>query len=299
MMLLAKVGSPAVWLLKASTDAVLRLLRLHGARDATISEEEVKSLIAEGVRAGTFVPQEREMIEAVLRLADRAVRVIMTPRSEIVWLDEQDTSRELAEKLATGARFSRYPVCRGSVDHVIGIVRTADLLEEALRQPSFRIATRMGPPLVVPDGAPVLRVLERFREEAIHLAVVVDEFGVTEGIVTLTDVLEAIVGDFPEPGEEVEPALVRRDDGSWLVDGSMPVDEFEDRTGLRSLRGAPDFHTMAGLVLHHLGHLPTVGEHVQLRGVRLEVVDMDGRRIDRLLVQPVPEPGDGEQAAPA
>lgn len=284
MDMLSRIAAPAVWLLKASTEAVLRILKTSATRESTVTEDEVKSLIAEGVRAGIFAPQEREMIDGVLRLADRPVRVIMAPRSEVTWIDagaDRDTLKSAVET----SRYSRLLVCDGSIDHAVGVVHTKDLLPLALKGEPIELRSLMAPAIVVPDRTPSLRLIDRFRREGVHMAVVVDEYGVTEGVVTLTDVLEAIAGELPERGEAAEPLIVRRDDGSWLVDGTMPIDEFEDRLGLRRLREGGDFYTVAGLVLQRLGHLPTVGESFLYRGARFEVMDMDGHRIDKVLVQ--------------
>ena len=280
---LSRIAAPAVWLLRVSTEAVLGLLGLSGTRDAAVTEEEVRSMITEGTQAGIFVPQEREMIEGVMRLADRSVRAVMTARTDIVWIDIDDTRDEILRTLSQ-ARHSRLLVCRGSTDEPVGVVHTKDLLPAVLRHETIDLAAHLTPPLVVPDRTPALRLLDLFRREGVHMAVVVDEFGSTQGVVTPTDVLESIAGELPERGEEPELALVRRDDGSWLVDGLVPIDEFEDRTGLKGLREGRDFQTVAGFVLHHLGHLPNVGEAVEVRDLKFEVMDMDGRRIDRILV---------------
>src|SRR3546814_455101 len=368
---LSRVAAPAVWLLRISTEAVLRALRLSGTRSETITEDEVKSLIAEGTRAGVFVPQERRMIEGVLRLADRPVRVVMTPRTEITWVDIEADGEALLRAVAR-RRFSRLLVCEDSVDNAVGILHTKDVLPlalknepiavraamvpavivpdrtsvlqlldrfrregvwgrtprggfpggdiqaggEALRRAVARrrcsrrlvcedsvdnavgilhtkdvlplalknepIAVRaaMVPAVIVPDRTSVLQLLDRFRREGIHMAVMVDEYGTTEGIATLTDVLESIAGDLPERGELTEPLIVRRSDGSWLVAGTPPLHRFEDRFSLTGMHGDGGFHTLAGFVLHRLGHVPDTGESLDYRGLRFAVVDMDGRRVD-------------------
>lgn len=288
---LSRLAAPAVWLLKASIEPLIRLLGLTAAKDARITEEEVKFLIAEGTRAGVFAPKEREMIEGVLRLADRSVRAIMTPRSEIVWVDVSADRTAIVETVET-SRFSRLLVCDQSVDQAVGVVHAKDLLRVALRGEPINLEPIMVPPPIVPEQAPVLTLLERFRRNGVHMAVIVDEYGTTEGVVTLTDVLESIAGDLPERGEPIESLMVEREDGSWLVDGMLPVDEFEDRTGLGGLQADHEFHTMAGFVLQQLEHVPTPGESFVWQGVRFEVIDLDGRRIDKILVerQQHPEP---------
>lgn len=288
MRLLSRVAAPFVWLLGTSTDGLLRLFRLHGGREATVTEEEVRSLIHEGTRAGIFEPQEEEMIEGVLRLSDRTVRTIMTPRPDVVWLDPEEPHETLFEKIRTGGH-SRYPVCRGELDRIVGVVHTRDLLDDAVRGRPLDVTTRAVEPLVVHDGTPVLKLLDLMKAGGQHLAVVVDEYGSIEGLVSMTDILETIAGDLPELGEDPEVAAVRREDGSWLIEGWMPVDEFEATLGLTGLRQAGDFHTIAGFVLHRIGHVPGAGEAFEHGGHRFEVVDLDGHRIDKILVVPPPE----------
>ncbi len=289
MRLLSKVAAPFVWLLGASTDTLLRLLGLHGKRESTITEEEVRSMITEGTQAGVFVPQEKRMIDGVLRLADRTVRAIMTPRPEVIWLDTNESVDALLDKIRS-AGHSRYPVCRGDLEDIIGIVHARDLLDDAARGKPFHLERRAVKPLVVHDGTSVLKLLDLMKSSGQHFAVVVDEYGIVEGVITITDILETIAGDLPEAGEVPEVGAVRREDGSWLVEGWMPVDEFEETIGLSGVRGAGKFHTVAGFVLNTLGHVPTVGEAFEHGGFRLEVVDMDGRRIDKILVHSLTAP---------
>src|SRR5690606_13565221 len=245
-------------------------------------------LVAEGTRAGVFVPKEREMIEAVLRLADRTARGLMTPRSEVTWLDVGASAADIAARLRESRR-SRFPVCRGSIDHPVGIVNTKDLARAVLEGGPFSLEALMQPPLVVLDGTPVLRVLDSFRREGVHMAIVVDEYGSTLGVVTAGDILEAVAGDLPELGEEAESNVVARDDGSWLVDGSVAIDEFEHRVAVSGVSGSRFYETVAGYVLYRLGRLPTVGESFEDAVGRFEVVDMDGRRIDKIVFRPNPE----------
>ena len=288
MFKMSRIAAPAVWLLRVSTEAALRLLRIPQTQSSTVTEEEVKSLIAEGTRAGIFVPQEKAMIEGVLRLADRPVVAIMTPRQNVMWVDI-DASAEAARRILADSRFSRLPVCEGAVDHAVGVVHTKTLLPKALRGEPIELKESMVPALIVPESTPVLALLDRFRREGVHMAIIVDEYGTTQGIATPTDILQAIAGHLAETGEDEGSGLVRRADGTWLVDGRLPIDEFEDRVSLRGLSGSGDFHTVGGFVLNRLGHLPAVGESFEELGARFEVIDMDGRRIDKVLVQLAPE----------
>lgn len=291
MKLLSVVAAPAVWLLHVSTESVLGVLGLSGKRESTVTEDEVKSLIAEGTQAGVFVPQVQEMIEGVLRLADRPVRVIMTPRSLVVWI-EVNADEDSILNVIESNHFSRLLVCDGSVDHPLGTVHTKDLLPEAFRGSKGNLMDLMTPILFVPESTPVLRLLNMFKKEKVHIAVVVNEYGATEGLVTITDVLESIAGDFPELDEDFEPGIVQREDGSWLVDGMLPMDIIEKMTGIES---EEEVNTVAGFVLQNLGRIPQPGEGFDYDNVHFEVVDMDGRRIDKVLIRidrPAADSGD-------
>jgi putative hemolysin len=282
----AKVLAPAVWVARSSADGLLRLFGLASDRKMTVTEDEVLSLVAEGTRAGVFVPKEREMIEGVLRLADRTARAIMTPRTEVAWLEVNATSADIVAQL-DARRLSRYPVCRETIDNPVGTVHMKDLARASLAGQSISLAEIMTQPLVVPDGTPVLRLLENFRREGTHMAIVVDEYGATQGVATLADITEAVAGALPEVGAELGVAtMVRRSDGSWLVDGSFGIDEFEDRLGISGLRGSRTFDTVAGYALFRLGRLPVVGDTFTDRNGQYEIVDMDGRRIDKLAYRP-------------
>lgn len=289
MRLLAKVGAPFVWFLRRSTHAVMALLRLKPAPESAVTEEEVKALIAEGASSGVFQPAERELIEGVLRMGDRAVRSIMVPRTAVVWLDVEDTQEEIYAAIAESGH-SRYPVARGDIEDVIGVAHTKDLLEQQRKTGTIDlIAAAREAPYVV-DRMPVLRLLERFKSSSVHMAFVVDEHGSFEGIVTPTDILTTIAGDLPQSEEEAEPEAVQREDGSWLIDGLMAVDAAERTLGIEGMAEEGDFNTVAGFVLHELGHLPVAGENFEWHGWRFEVVDLDGRRIDKILASgPKPE----------
>jgi putative hemolysin len=285
MRLVARAAKPAVFLLKASTDGALSLLGLRDRREARVTEDEVRLLIAEGTRAGVFEAKEREMLEGVLRLADRRVPAIMTPRADVLWLDEAADAKQISERLAE-RRFSRYPVCRGSIDTPVGVVQMKDLVPALLEQRPIVLAEHMVPPLIVPESILVLKLLESFRTEGTRMAIVVDEYGTTQGVVTLADILESITGELPERGEQPEVSIALREDGSWLIDGGLPVDEFEHRVGVRGVAGSGEFETMAGFVLQQMGRLPAVGDSFEAAAGRFEVIEMDGRRIEKILFIP-------------
>lgn len=286
---IAYIAAPVVWFLERSTRLTLRLFGLPTERMATVTEEEVKTMIAEGTAAGVFHAVERDMIDSVLRLADRPVRSIMTPRFEVVWLDPSDPAEEIRDRI-TQTGHSRFPVGRGSVEAIEGVVRAKDLLDRTVRGEPFDLMTCVRTPPFVHDGAQILKLLEVFRKSPVHMAIVVDEYGTFEGVVTPTDILAAIAGDFPEMGGETEPDAVQRADGSWLMDGMMGVDEVEKLLARRGLEGEGDYHTLAGFVLWQLGHLPHTGERFEWNDLSFEVVDMDGRRIDRVLVSEITPP---------
>ncbi len=284
---LSVAGAPVIYLLRLSTDALVKLLRIPDKPDNPVTEEEVKRLIAEGTRTGIFHVVERDMINGVLRLADRSVRSVMTPRVEVVWIDLDDPPETNRREIAESGH-SRYPAGRKGLDELEGIIHTKHLFDQVARTGRFDIAASLRPPLVVHEATPVLGLLEMFRENPVHMAVVVDEYGVLEGIVTPTDILTAIAGELPEHLSDLdEPAAVRRDEGSWLMDGMLGIHEAERLLERKDMRGDEDFETLAGFVLARLARIPQIGDHFEWDGLRFEIVDMDGRRVDRILVAPV------------
>ncbi|MEX1994662.1 MAG: hemolysin family protein [Steroidobacteraceae bacterium] len=284
MQLVALLFSPLVWVLQGATELVAKLLGLGKTSTRAVSEEEIRSMIAEATHTGVFQVAEHQMIEGVLRLPDRTVRSIMIPRGDVVWLDAGD-SRETVWNAVRSSGHSRYPVCRGQLDELLGIVLTGELAEWLGDPASGELGTRVRAPLVVHESTRILRLLELFRESKMHFAVIVDEHGSIEGVVTPVDILTAITGELPEAASEEVPEAVARDDASWLIDGRMPIDDVERLLGAGNMRSGDDYTTLAGFVLAQLGHLPATGESFRWRGLRFEIVDMDARRIDKLLVQ--------------
>jgi putative hemolysin len=286
---LAVVVSPVVRLLGASTDGVLRLLGFTASEEPPVTSEEVGVLLEQGARAGVFDPAEREMVEGVFDLADDSVGTLMTPRPDVVWLDLDDPPEEHRRTL-TESIYSRFPVCRGDLDRVVGVVRAKELLAEVLAGRPFDLEASMRPPLVVPENAPALRLLEQFRQAGEHLALVVDEYGGTAGLVTPQDLLEAIVGEIPGADDPADPAAIRRDDGSWLMDGTLPLDRLRD---LLEVSANPEaeaigYRTLAGFTLARLRRIPAPGDAFAWESWQFEVVDMDGNRVDKVLATPVP-----------
>lgn len=287
MATLSRLGTPVVWFLKLSTEAVLRVIGITPKPESTVTEEEVKSLIAEGTEAGVFHEAEREMIEGVIRIADRSVRSIMVPRPAVAWLDTNADTDSVLEEVRRH-RHSRYPVCGGAIDNVIGVVHTKELLDQLRQSGRVDLEALVREPLYVSESMPVLHILERFRTAAVHMAIVVDERGTFEGIVTPMDILSGIVGSLPEEERDGIPAAVRRADGSWLLDGSLPVHVAEQTLSVSGM-ALDDYETLAGFVLFNLAHIPAAGETFAWNGWRFEVADMDGRRVDKVIASELKE----------
>jgi putative hemolysin len=287
MSLLATVGTPVVWFLRLSTETILRLLGVRGERPSSVTEEEVKALIAEGTEAGVFHETEQELIEGVIRFADRQLRSIMVPRHAMIWIDANDPLEESVDRMLASGH-SRFPLGAEVVDEMLGFVHVKDILDLRRRGGSdLREVARE--PLYVSETVPALRMIELFRRSGIHMAIVVDEYGSLEGLVTPTDILTSIAGDLPDRSDAEAPGATQRADGSWLLDGALPVDNAARLLGIENLR-SDDFVTVAGLVIEQLGHLPGPGESVTAHGWCFEVVDLDGRRIDRIFARRVGEP---------
>lgn len=294
---LARFVAPLVWLLSTSTDLLLRLLGFRPSPEPSVTEEEIRVMIAEGAQAGVFTAAETEVVQNVFRLADRTVSSVMTPRLDIVWLDVADDPDQIRCKVAESG-FSRFPVCQGGLDNVVGIVEAKALLVCQWEGGPLNLSAVMRPPQFVPEVSSAVSLLSLFQESGLHCALVVDEYGSVQGLVTLHDVLRAALGDVTEatPGEE--PMAVQREDGSWLLDGRLSADDLRALLGLRGdLPGEEEgaYETLGGFVMMHLGRIPEVADHFEWAGLRFEVVDMDGRRVDKVLVAPVaPSTQEGE-----
>jgi len=280
---LSRVALPVVWLLRASSTVVLRLFGA-GPPAQQVTEEEVRAIIQEGAAAGAIAHQEGQMIQRVLRLADRPVRALMTPRTEVAWIDRSDTAQDIAARLKASP-VSRFVVADGTIDNVLGIVQAKDLLDMMLDGEAMNIRRAIRTPLVLPDAMSGLAALDRLRNDRLGMALVMDEYGAFEGIVTAADLLEAIVGELHEGGADATSGIVRREDGSLLLDGMLPADEVKQALVLAVLPDEGEYHTLAGLLLHLFRRLPREGEGISHGGWRFEVVDMDGRRIDKVLVR--------------
>ena len=288
MTALARVAAPAVWLLEASSRLVLRLLGRRAEPEQRVTEEEIRMLVAEAERAGVVEPQETRMITRVMRLGDRSVRGVMTPRPEVDWVDLNQEPPAILERLRTSTH-ARLPAARGEIDRLAGVLHAKDVLHQMIGgdTPDVAALVRMAP--TIHDGVDALDALETLRSSPVDMAFVIDEHGTFEGLVTATDLLEAIAGQFVAQEGEAEPAAVRREDGSWLLAGWQPVEDMAELLKL-ALPAKRDYHTTAGFALVRLGRFPTLGDAFEFAGWRFEVIDIDGRRIDKVLAQPLRKP---------
>ena len=283
---MALLMKPFVLLLTASTSGILKLMGVKDRDGSDVTQEEVQSILAEGTSAGLIEPEEQVMISEILRLGDRAVRVAMTPRHEVFWIALDDTEEVLRDEIRS-CPYSRIVVARESdVDNPLGVVHKKDLLDALLTDGAFDIEKLVAEPAFSPQSTSVLKALEILKGSRVHMAFVVDEYGAFEGVVTATDILEMIAGDFNESHDETEVSVRKREDGSWAVDGQTDLDELGEVLG-EEFGEHEGFHTVAGLILHHLSRLPHEGEVLQLGRFEVEVIDMDDRRIDKLLFRSV------------
>lgn len=284
MAFLSTISRPVVRLLSLSTEAVLRLIGIQGQDDATpVTEEEIKILLEQGAEAGVFEEAELDMVESIFRFGDRQLRSIMTPRTEVIWLDI-NSSEEVIRDIVHRSAHSRLPVCDGTIDRVLGVVAAKDFLTHCWSEKPILLREMLQPPLFLPETMPALRALERFKQTGIQAAFLVDEFGGIEGLVTLFDMMEGIVGDIPTLEEITDPPIVVREDGSMLVEGYLAVDELKELLEVEELPDEEDYSTLGGFVVEILGHLPHVGDYFRWQNWRVEVVDMDGNRVDKVLI---------------
>ncbi|HLU10321.1 MAG TPA: hemolysin family protein [Oceanobacillus sp.] len=282
MQMLSKLAAPIVKLLSVSTDAVLWLLGSRETEESAVTEEEITIMIQQGVETGVFEASEQGMVEGIFRLGDRRVSSLMTPRTEIVWLNLRDSREENRRKMVESG-FSRFPVCDGDLDHVVGLIQAKDILARIFTNEELDLKPIVIDPIYVPESVSASKVLELFRERSLHMAFVIGEHGGLEGLVTTQDILEAIVGE-PEVQEAVQ-----RKDGSWLLDGMMTVDDVKDQLDVAELPGEYDrFETLSGFVMAQLGDVPKEGDSFEWGNYRFEVVDMDGLRVDKVMVNVIP-----------
>ncbi len=287
MSILSTAVSPVVSLLSASTNLVLKLLGIKPSDEPSVTQEEIKVMLDQGTQIGMFHKTEQDLIERVFHVADLRVGAVMTPRTEIVWFDVNDPPDVLRDKLLS-SNHSRFPVAQDTLDNVLGVVRSTDLLGQLLAGKPLDLRAGMQTALFVPETTLALKVLELFKQTRKHIALVIDEYGGVQGLVTLTNVLEDIVGDVTISEGTIEPQVVQRADGSWLMDGLLPLHRLRDILALKEMAEADSgLQTLGGLVMARIGRIPQPGDHFEAYGQRFEVMDMDGYRVDKVLVTPI------------
>ncbi len=286
MRVLSAIAAPVVRLLSVSTDVVIRVLGVKPSAEPSITPEEIKILIEHGTESGVFEETEQDMIESVLRLDERRVGACMTPRTQIVWFDLEDSPEDIRRKIAT-SQHSRFPVIKDSLENVLGIVRAKDLLTQLLAGQPLDLKALLRPPLFIPESMSALKALELFKQKGTHLALIIDEYGGIHGIVTHNDILEDIAGNIPSTGEPAEPEATRREDGSWLLDGLLPIDKLKEIFDFEKLLDEENYRTVGGFVMSQVRSIPSVGQRFEWGKLCFEVVDMDGHRVDKVLVMPV------------
>jgi putative hemolysin len=290
MDILARIGRPLVRLLSVSTDGILRLVGVRQTKQSGVTVDEIRVMLEQGAEEGVFEPTERDLVTNVLGLDERRVASVLTPRADLIFLDVRDSVDVNREKLRS-VPHTVLPLCDGGLDHVIGFVRSTRLLNQLLTGQPLDLKALAEPPLFVPESMTVMKLLEQFKRTHLPLALVVDEFGGMEGLVSLADVMGSIVGEMaPDPGEE--PSIVRRADGSWLLDGALDLDTVLRTLGADAQLSDDErqhFHTLGGLAMLALGRVPRTGDVFERGPFRFEIVDMDGNRVDRVLASRIPE----------
>lgn len=285
MLVLSRLAAPVIWLLSACTEGLVRLFGAGSDKPAPVSEEEVASLIEQGLSAGVFHKAEKEMVRSVMALDQCAVTALMTPRPKMVWLNVDDPDEANWRKIVASGH-SHFPVYHQHRDNVLGMVSIKALWANAAFSLPTTLRNLITPPLVVPETATAIQVLETFKKSGKHVALITDEFGSIQGMVTLIDVLEAIVGDLPDQMRRAQPEAKRREDGSWLIDATMATGEIKALLGLRNLPGEEeaDYQTLGGCIVTQLGRIPAAGDYFDWAGWRFEVMDMDRQRVDKVLI---------------
>ena len=283
MLFISRVFSPAVRTMSGATDMILRLMGIHSSAAQMVTEEELQVLLDQGTQAGVFEESEQDMIEGVFSIGDQRVYSVMTPRTEIVWLDINDAPEAIRQKIA-GSPYSRFPVRDDTLDNVVGVVRARDLLLANLAGEKLNLKNNLHPAIYIPETAQASQALEMFKGGKAELMLVVDEFGAVQGLITLNDILSEIVEGI---GTD-EPQATQRQDGSWLLDGMLPVDDFKEIFNLRDLPEEENYETLGGFIMFSLGRIPQSTDRFEWNGLRFEVMDMDARRVDKVLVTTLP-----------
>jgi putative hemolysin len=287
MRALSIAASPLVKLLEVSTQFVFKVLRIRQSSEPPVTEEEIKVLIEQATKSGIFKETEQYMVKNVFRLEDKRVSALMTTRLDTVWLDIDAPFHQIRQKTVS-SHYSRFPVCKGNLDNVVGIVKAKELLAYSSGDDDSNWKKLIRRPLFIPESRSALDALESFKKAHLHIALIIDEYGAVEGLVTTNDILEAIVGDITSSGE-VEGHAVQREDGSWLLEGTLPLDDLKEILPVGQLPGEERglYQTLAGFMMTYLGRVPSEADSFEWRGIRFEVVDMDGKRVDKVLVTPL------------
>jgi len=284
MLFFTRLFSPLVKFLSFSTESVLRLMGVKATSEPPVTEEEIQLLIDQGTQAGVFEEAEQDMVQGVFSLGEQRVYSLMTPRTEIVWLDIEDTLEEIRTKIAEN-EVSRFPVRQDTLDVILGIVKARDLLVACLGGEEIKLKQHLKPAFYIPETTSAARALEMFKEKGTEMLLVIDEFGGLQGLLTVNDIIEEIVGEI----ELEEPQATQRQDGSWLLDGMLEVDEFKEIFKLPTLPHEDEYETLSGFVMLTLGKVPQTADQFEWHGLRFEVIDMDGRRVDKVLVTTLPQ----------
>lgn len=286
MFYFSKIGRPLIWFLSKSTEFVLKLLRIKPTKEPYVTEEEISQLIAQGVNSGVVEEIEQDLVEQIFYLGDKRLSDILTPRTQLVSIDLEDSFEENM-KIIIESHYSKFPVGKGSLDNFQGIIHKKDLLSKIVTGEKFTLANCVEDTLVLPEPMKVFRALETLKKSGQHEAIVIDEYGGIEGFVTLHDIMENIVGGMPEKDNEEDPQIIERDENSWLADGLVSIDTFIryfDIEDLTILDGSKNFHTLGGLIINKIGYIPKVKDTIQVDNLQIEVVDMDRARVDKVLI---------------
>jgi len=283
MLLVSRIFSPIVLLMSGTTDLILSFMGVKPNENPPVTEEELHVLLDQGTLAGVFEESEQDMVQGVFSLSDRRINSLMTQRPEIVWLDVGDSLESIRATIADSP-YSRFPVCHDELDNVLGVIKTRDLLLSQLSGEELNLKAHLLPVSYLPETALASRALEMFKQAKPELMLVIDEFGGVQGLLTITDILEEIVGDI----ELGEPQATQRQDGSWLLDGMLSVEDFKEIFNLRYLPNEEEYETLGGFTMMHLGRIPQAADHFDWSGLTFEVVDMDGKRVDKVLVKTMP-----------
>ncbi len=283
MLFISRLFSPIVRLMSGTTDVILRMLGVQPNENPPVTEEELHVLLDQGTQAGVFEESEQDMVQGIFSLSDRRINSLMTPRTEIVWLDVSDTLETIRATIADSP-YSRFPVCHDELDNVLGVIKARDLLLSHLSGERLNLKAHLGPVIYIPETALASQALEMFKQAKPELMLVIDEFGGVQGLLTITDILEEIVGEI----ETGEPQATQRQDGSWLLDGMLSVEDFKEIFNLRYLPDEEEYETLGGFMMMHLGRIPQAADRFEWNGLSFEIVDMDGKRVDKVLVTTKP-----------